>query len=515
MSLLSQKLKFKRMIAVYYQTWSAPWSSNSSTFDLSLIPTSINTVFLSFVQPNCTFTSGSNSWSGTGLDFSSEFSVVKSSIDILHARNCIVMLSVGGATFSWDTFNVANLFALVEDLGADGIDIDFEPVNGVDSANTLSPIISSLRSVLGNQYLLSLTGFSVGAYGQGEFTNSPPSSIYTGLCIPGLQSKGNLLDFINIMSYDASPVFEPLVAFKAYRTLFNGPINLGAEVSPEAWGGHVITLDEVSTYGVNAISDSSINNGFFVWSYQKQGTPSCIDMINHVVSIFNSTPQPTPQPPPQPPKPTPPKPTPQPPKPTPPPPKPTPQPPKPTPQPPKPTPQPPKPTPPPPPPPPPPPSPTPPPPQPPKPTPQPTPPPQPQPTPPPQPKPQPPQPKPQPPQPSGISPWKVYVKYSIGQLVMYNGIEYKCLQDHTSLDNWDPKDTLALWLPIAKGHGSEWQVNVYYTVGQLVTYNKIQYKCIQSHTSIINWFPSADTTVLWKPLLKSRFNNWISTLKRH
>src|SRR5579883_1527360 len=47
---------------------------------------------------------------------------------------------------------------------------------------------------------------------------------------------------------------------------------------------------------------------------------------------------------------------------------------------------------------------------------------------------------------SGVAAWSGNnVAYSIGQLVTYNGSEYKCIQAHTSEPNWDPVDVPALW----------------------------------------------------------------------
>jgi hypothetical protein len=147
-------------------------------------------------------------------------------------------------------------------------------------------------------YSLSLAGFSVGAYGNGAFANAQPSSANTGMCVAGLKSNGYQLDWINIMSYDASPVYSATQAFDAYRTLFSGPLLIGCEVPPEAWGGHVITLNEVSTYSSYALKDPQCN-GLFVWSYQKTGTPSCNQIISQASSILSSstpTPVPTPAP---------------------------------------------------------------------------------------------------------------------------------------------------------------------------------------------------------------------------
>jgi len=47
---------------------------------------------------------------------------------------------------------------------------------------------------------------------------------------------------------------------------------------------------------------------------------------------------------------------------------------------------------------------------------------------------------------SGVPAWSGNsVSYSVGQFVTYNGSEYKCLQAHTSEPGWDPVDAPALW----------------------------------------------------------------------
>jgi len=47
---------------------------------------------------------------------------------------------------------------------------------------------------------------------------------------------------------------------------------------------------------------------------------------------------------------------------------------------------------------------------------------------------------------SGVAAWSPNsVAYSVGQLVTYNGSEYKCIQAHTSQAGWDPADVPALW----------------------------------------------------------------------
>lgn len=281
------KLSGKYGIGVYFQSWSCNWSSSAISLDLSKIELPINIVYLSFVNPSCNYVKGSNVLTGTGLDFSSDFNVVKGAVSILKKKGIITMLSVGGATYHFDSINYENIYNLMIDLGVDGIDIDWEDPAGASASHKLGPIIGNFRKTIGSNNLLCLAAFSVGAYGSGAFSNATPTSQNTGMCIKGLESNGNMLDWINIMSYDASPAYDPIVAFSAYRSYYKGPLMLGCEVPPEAWGGHILNLDEVNSYCKCVSSDPVPSNGIFVWSYQKPGTPSCSDIVNTTNTFFN------------------------------------------------------------------------------------------------------------------------------------------------------------------------------------------------------------------------------------
>ena len=292
---LQKKLNGKRPIGAYFQSWSSSWSGNAESLDLAKLSDSVNIVFLSFANPNCTYTKGSNTFSGTGLDFSSDFNVVRDAIKILQNKKVVVMLSVGGATYAFnDSFDANNIVNFADDLGVDGIDIDWEPSGGASQSYQFGQIIQKIRNIYPNK-LLSSAVFSVGAYGQGAFANSQPASANTGMCISGLQSDGSKLDFLNLMSYDASNAYNPIDAFKAYKTYFNGPILIGTEVPPEAWGGHVLTLDEVKTFA-NYVKSNGNCDGLFVWSYQKTGSPQSQDILSTAKNIFQPSPSPTPTP---------------------------------------------------------------------------------------------------------------------------------------------------------------------------------------------------------------------------
>ena len=290
MSNFQKKLKGNYGLGAYFSSWSSSWSATSTSLDLSNIDPNINIVYISFVSPACSYIQNSNSWIGTGLDFSSEFSIVKGSIQKLKERGFIVMLSVGGATFTFDIFNPENIKNLVIDLNCDGVDLDWEDVRGNMASSKLSYLIENMRNNLPEGLLLSLAAFSTGAYGLDEFQNCQPISQNTGMCIEGIVKAGHLLDWINIMSYDAGSNFDPLTSFKSYRKYFKGPLMLGAEVPPEAWGGHIVTLEEIGNYVNCILDDETQNNGLFVWSYHKVGKPSCIDIINECINIFNTNP---------------------------------------------------------------------------------------------------------------------------------------------------------------------------------------------------------------------------------
>ena len=76
------------------------------------------------------------------------------------------------------------------------------------------------------------------------------------------------------MSYDAGETYDPISGYKSYKSYFKGPVLIGCEVGKHAWGSCFITLKDVEHYATNT------TDGMFVWSYQKQDSPSCIDIIN-------------------------------------------------------------------------------------------------------------------------------------------------------------------------------------------------------------------------------------------
>lgn len=265
-------------VGVYFQSWSSAWASHN--LDLERVEGDV--VYLAFANPNCNYSKGQKTFGGTGLDFSSDFKVVADAIVSLKSRGVIVMLSIGGATFGFETIRVENIIALVTDLGCDGIDIDWEP-----TYNNPEMFATIVNKFAGKTKYLSAAVFSIGAYGQGQWKDSQPQGMYTGLNRQGLIQVGDKLDWINIMAYDASPVFNPTEAFAAYQSIYKKDIYLGFEVGQQAWGEALLTLDQVKTWGHYVLAQ---NGHFFVWSWQKPGNPNALGVIQTLKSIGTSVP---------------------------------------------------------------------------------------------------------------------------------------------------------------------------------------------------------------------------------
>lgn len=280
----------------YFETWEDNWADTPQQTQLAKVPTYVNYVMLSFMKPDAQYTAGSLNFSDTGLQFGYDGQMLKQAIQALRQANpnVKILVSVGGATYpNWGALNPQAIADFVKDFGLDGVDVDYEidpgcvvtpgqPVKcSVDQQ--YSQVVSDLRKVLPRPYLLTIAGWSTGAYGEGQWTNAQPGGSHTGSSLPLFRTNSQDIDMVNVMSYDAGSVsttgFDPLQALAAYQYYFKGPIAMGVEVPPEAWGGHVYTLSAVSDL-TNAVLQSAAATGnppgMMIWALQinATGTPS-------------------------------------------------------------------------------------------------------------------------------------------------------------------------------------------------------------------------------------------------
>lgn len=264
------------MIGVYFESWACPWTDKPEQCALALIEKPIEIVYLSFARPDCTYKKSQGTWEGTGLDFSPGFQVIRQAIQILKQKGIKVLLAVGGASYSFDTFNHASVAALMYDLELDGMDIDWEPVRGIADSKKFGPIIEQAKQYCVSGQLLTAAVFAYGAY-------FPNGELYRGINISGLQSHGHLLDMINIMAYDGGKELDVIASYNSFKQVFSKKILVGFQVGKQGWGDAYLSLEDVNkvcTY-IRPFGD-----GCFVWAYFKDGDPNCekvVDMASYVL----------------------------------------------------------------------------------------------------------------------------------------------------------------------------------------------------------------------------------------
>jgi hypothetical protein len=77
--------------------------------------------------------------------------------------------------------------------------------------------------------------------------------------------------------------------------------------------------------------------------------------------------------------------------------------------------------------------------------------------------------------------WAAGNGYAIGDRVRYNGALYKCVQAHTSQVDWEPDATIALWVAVSVDEWPEWVeptgAHDAYNRGDKVSYRGKHYIC--------------------------------------
>lgn len=87
----------------------------------------------------------------------------------------------------------------------------------------------------------------------------------------------------------------------------------------------------------------------------------------------------------------------------------------------------------------------------------------------------------------------------LGQIRQWEGNQYRVIQSHVTQAGWEPPNVPALWALVAEPPGvGEWAPGVTYTTGEIVLYQGVEYVCLQGHTSIPGWEPP-NVPALWQP----------------
>jgi len=254
-------------VGVYFDSWFMPYSETHAN-DLTNLQKEINTVYLAFASQSLTYKKGEKSFKNTGLSFSSSFAVIKSSIILLQMRGVKVFLAVGGGSY-WSQKSAVNHQAIVDlcdDMNCDGIDIDWEV--GIEDDSSPADVIKKLNSLTSKP--ISFTCFSTGAY------PPKPNDKYSGMNIKTLKECSNIIDQVNVMAYDAGKTYSPIAAFKAYRALYPGIINIGFLIGKQGWGDALLFKPELLQTSQEVSKDKL--TGCFFWVYNS---------LNHRHTILN------------------------------------------------------------------------------------------------------------------------------------------------------------------------------------------------------------------------------------
>ena len=264
-----------------YVAYAGTWLTSIYDLKTANIPNYITNLHLSFVRPDTTYQKGSYAFdqSVAGFEFAEGASTnngqrvfsaqqaqdLRNIITALRNRGTQVWISVGGWSYSqgdqWTRFNAPRVVALAQDLGASGVDIDWESstsaCNKLDDTNfscSKDPEIENIITSLYNEIQargaglgISIAGWSTGAYyvkgtafEEGKVQWGSP---FGGTLYNLVKRHGSKLTYINLMSYDAGDYYDPREGYLSYRAIYNGPINMGMEIAPEGAGGSVLKVN--------------------------------------------------------------------------------------------------------------------------------------------------------------------------------------------------------------------------------------------------------------------------------
>jgi chitinase len=265
----------------YYESWNEEPVEVAKLTRLAQLPDSLDIVAISFLKPDLAF--DGDHLRDSGLQNFTSAGFLRDSIEALRKRNpkVKVLLSVGGSNYGagWPAYDAGAVARLVKAVGADGVDLDFEPEQPACSRVRLGEMASILcasdadwqrilrqtRAVLPRPFLLTAPGWSVGAYGEGAFSRELPASRYTGSMLWLKRApEAKEIDLLTIMAYDAGPTLDPDRAFAAYRAIWAGRLLLGMSVPPDAHAGLPYTATRMKHFAGLRAADQL--GGIMLWA---------------------------------------------------------------------------------------------------------------------------------------------------------------------------------------------------------------------------------------------------------
>ncbi len=299
------------IILGYFPSWSESWATTGQGSKLRDIPEHVTHVFLAFAKPNLRYQKGSLDITNTGIQTPYGGATLKESVAILKSKGTKVILSVGGETY-WGTnaaydINYQQIKDLVDDMGFEGIDWDFEP-NG-SFATIGDPInvqrfidfFTNSRAIMPKgQYLLACAPAGVGALGglsnddasspfaysnRNAVTGESDANLYnatgpnqaislfgfatTGHMIPVMQAVGDKIDLIAYQGYNTGAASNRKImydAYKHYADQYGFSIAAGTHYPNEPWGPYyTYTYQNMADLSNHIAANNTNNDGIMIW----------------------------------------------------------------------------------------------------------------------------------------------------------------------------------------------------------------------------------------------------------
>ncbi|MEM9686998.1 MAG: Ig-like domain-containing protein, partial [Bacteroidota bacterium] len=323
----------------YFPSWSETWTSGNNGSKLRDIPEHITHVFLAFAKPNLTYVKGSFNIVGTGIQTPYGGQTLKESVTALKSKGIKVILSIGGETY-WGSnaaynINYQQIKDLVDDMGFEGIDWDFEPNGGFqtigepENVQHFIDFFNNSRAIMPEgEYLIACAPSGVGALG--GLNNDDPASPYaysqrnnvtgesdanlynatspnqaislfgfgaTGHMIPVIEAVGDKIDLIAFQGYNVGAASNRAImydSYKYYADQYGFALAAGTHYPEEPWGPYY-------TYSYQDIADlsehiaaQSTTDGIMLWQMLLTTPPSSAYGYLHIASqVLNGTAKPT------------------------------------------------------------------------------------------------------------------------------------------------------------------------------------------------------------------------------
>ncbi|WP_052130637.1 glycoside hydrolase family 18 protein [Erwinia typographi] len=192
------------------------------------------------------------------------------------------------------------------DVYLDGIDFDFEKAARLTQQenDNLLDLVKRLRALVGNEKLLSLTTYHVGADPENcaqpsviencSYIENARSS-HNGEVTKLLQDSKDLFDFFNVMTYDAGKNFKYKVAMQNYAKAVGdkSKILVGATINSQwADGGNFVESKENNLERIKWQSENGFG-GFFAWtlgsSTNQTSFAEQVSYLNEMVKVAKNT----------------------------------------------------------------------------------------------------------------------------------------------------------------------------------------------------------------------------------